>query len=253
MAIKTFQKKSEDNRQQATALLEEGDRHLHTGAQTKALDCYMQAADMVPSLPADYCRKAAALALSHDNALLGIEGRRIAACFELMAHDEERGDDDSFLKVMQAFEAVLTLWRSHNMAPLQHLILSGEGYKRYMLELVWNEAGALQDTDTESRVKEYLQQKPVYVVTLDSLYGWRPFEMLPMLSTDEDIQNAFPYFARGGISYMSPRIRPMIVERFQRKGRGTDELPEYPFIPASMNWYENYGYLDGGFGTLEGL
>lgn len=65
---------------------------------------------------------------------------------------------------------------------------------------------------------------------------------------------AFPYFARGGLSYVSPRFRPQIIEFLQRKGRDiSDELPQFPAIPATMNWYENYGYLGNGLGRLEGL
>lgn len=258
MAIASFIKKSDTAQSEAAGLLQQGDRHLAAGSSDKALECYIQAADMGHHIPVEYARKAAQLALNIDYDQLGIENRRIAACFELLAHDAQHGDDDSFNSVLHAFQTVLDLWRSYNIAPLQHLILSGEGFKRYLLELTWNEAGTIQITpdmpsDIEVRVKRYLAQRPVYLITLDTLYGWQPFEIMPMLRTDEEIRNAFPFFARGGISYMSPRIRPMIVERFQHLGRDIDELPEFPYIKANMNWYENCGYLGNGFGQLEGL
>lgn len=74
-----------------------------------------------------------------------------------------------------------------------------------------------------------------------------------MLSTDEEIKKALYSVARGGISYFSPRLRPMLVELFESRKRSGDNLPVFPVIPATMNWYNNFGYLGDGFGRLEGL
>lgn len=260
MAIRTFCRKTEDNLPMATALLEEGDGLLAAGEELKALDCYIRAADMVRSIPVTYSRKAVELALACIDDPLGIENRRIAGCFELLSHDVGDGGDEGIETVMKRFEEIFDTWRSFNIAPQQHLILSGEGGKTYLLELVWNEGGELDASVRDipgirETVMAYLARGPVYAVTLDTLYGWRPFEMHPMLSSDDEIRAALPYFARGGISYVSPRLRPIILELLEMRGKKCNdtEFPRLPFIPATMNWYDNCGYLGNGIGRLEGL
>lgn len=70
------------------------------------------------------------------------------------------------------------------------MILSGEGGKIYLLELTWNEGGELHESVRDvpgelELVREHLAMKPMYAVSLDTFYGWQPFHISPMLTSDE--------------------------------------------------------------------
>lgn len=257
MPILTYSRRSQENEPQAKALLEEGDGHLAEGNNDKALDCYIRAADISYSITAEYAHKAAKIALDYKG-IPGFEGDRIAGCFYGLAYDADN-QDETLEQMFCSFEVVLDCWKRHNIKPQQHLICSGEGGKVYLLELQWNEGGDLhesaRDTGVVERIMDHINQKPLYAVSLDTLLGWRPFSITPVANNDEELLRILPAFARGGISYVSSRLRPLVVELIGRGGNACrlSEFPEFPEIPASMNWYENYGYLGDGFGKLEGV
>lgn len=256
MPVLNYIRRSDDNDAAAKSLLEEGDEHLAQGDKMAALSCYIKVADMVWKFPQEYARKAAETALQSYSDSPVLEGHRIAGCF-LSFIPDAKDSEEMLEKKFDTFAQVLACWKNHNLKPQQHLIFTGEGGKTYLLELMWNEGGELHESVRDNpgvmdNIAELLQKKPLYVVSLDTLYGWRPFSIMPVSNNDAELLRTLPAFARGGISYASPRLRPLIVELIERGGN-TSNLPESPAIPATMNWYENYGYLDNGFGKLDGL
>lgn len=242
LPILTYGLRTHENQSQVSALIELAERQLHEGDKLTALKCLIMAADMEDfRLPENCALAAANLALKYCRTMPRFEAFRIAGCFRRLAYDEVTpGVTDE--SVFRLFENVMLRWSLNNILPVQRMTIKKNASSFYLLELSWNEGGDLHEPvpdkpKAREEIREFLKKRPMYLVELNPLKRSRPFHIGPMIRTDEDVVKAVRDIAPCGISYYTPKLRPVVDELVRLSGGDVKTVPEFNELPQSMSWY----------------